>query len=146
MTTTTAKKHSCFGFYNDSVVCGTCVATNRCRAIMISDGSGIVEALLEEVIAGDPGGLFPDVERPSELVAVLLNTTSRRDAVAQQGVIDDLFGPDDEADGGIFGADLAAKSNSLSSVGQAMARQDKGILQDIDDLESEPDSDEVDFM
>lgn len=128
-------KFRCFGFYNDSPTCNTCVATERCRAIMISDGSDLIEALLDEILAGDPGTLFFDTDRPSEMVTQLLHPEKRAETLAQQGVIDELFGDEDD---GPFAADVAARQGiALDRIGAAMKGRDKGefTTDDNDGLE-----------
>lgn len=124
-------KFKCFGFYNDSVTCNTCVASKRCRAIMVSDGAGLVEALLDEIVANDPGVMFFDTDRPSEMVSQLLNPSQRKVALDQQGVIDELFGDDTTKDGGFAAADTAARSGrTLEAIGEAMKKRDNGQLED----------------
>lgn len=66
---------NCFSFYggNQNAACQSCMASRRCKAMLISDGFQILGDLVDHLTTELPPGNYRDTTRVKEITKILVS-------------------------------------------------------------------------
>lgn len=67
------KEGNCFGFYGQEIICDSCPVMKRCKAVLMTDGFGILDGVISELLESLPEGKrMVDTDRVSEMLTQLI--------------------------------------------------------------------------